>query len=55
MQELHVIRDIINGVWSLFDIQLHFFGTDFTLKDIFLWVMVGSFLVWFIGRFFGDK
>ena len=55
MQELYVIRDIINGVWSLFDIELYCFGVYFTLKDIFLWVMVGGFLIWFIGRFFSDK
>ncbi len=55
MQELMVLRDIINGVWSLFDIELHCFGVYFTLKDIFLWVMVGCFLIWLIGRFFSDK
>lgn len=55
MQELTVIRDIINGVWSLFDIELQCFGVEFTMKDIFLWVLVGCFLIWVIGRFFSDK
>lgn len=55
MQELYFIRDIINGVWSLFDIELHCFGVDFTMKDIFLWVMVGCFVIWAIGLIFGDK
>jgi len=55
MQELYIIRNIIQGVWSLFGIQLHCFGVDFTLKDIFLWVLVGSFLIWFFGRFFNNK
>lgn len=55
MQELVVLKDIINGVWSLFDIELHCLGVDFTIKDIFLWVMVGGFLIWVIGRFFSDK
>lgn len=55
MQELAVLKDIINGVWSLFDIEFYCFGIYFTLKDIFLWVMVGCFLIWVIGRFFGDK
>lgn len=55
MQELTVLRDIIQGVWSLFDIQLQCLGIIFTLKELFLWVMVGCFLVWLIGRFFSDK
>ena len=55
MQELYFFRDMINGVWSLFDIELQCFGVTFSMKDIFLWVLLGGFLIWLIGRFFSDK
>lgn len=56
MEAVNYIGDIIRGIWDLFcTVELSAFGITFTFKDILLWVMVGSLVIWFIRAFFLQK
>lgn len=50
---LQMFKDIIDGLYNMMrSVEFHVFDVDFTLWGVFLWSLVGGFVVWFINKFF---